>query len=121
MLSVRHGSGLHSLPWPEAELQALGEAQVEMRVTLSYFIEPKPGRRGGFTRARHRYQSHGLRFQVKRAQESLDDFRQRINKAARDEEDDYAGPLGDPSGWDAETVKKYDDLTNQIAEIEGQQ
>lgn len=91
--------GLHSLPWPQAELQALGEKPVEMRVTLSYFIEPKPGRRGGFNRTRHRYQSHGLRFEVKRPQESLDDFRQRINKAARDEEDDYAGPVGDTSGW----------------------
>ena len=91
--------GLHALPWPERELQALGEAIVEMRVTLSYFIEPKPGRRGGFARTRHRYQSHGLRFEVKRPQESLEEFRQRINKAARDEDEEYPGAVGDTEGW----------------------
>ena len=63
--------GLHALPWPVQQLEALGEAIVEMRVTLSYFIEPKPGRRGGFARIQHRYQSCGLRFEVKRPQESL--------------------------------------------------
>lgn len=91
--------GLHALPWPEQQLQALGEAVVEMRVTLSYFIEPKPGRRGGFARMRHRYQSHGLRFEVKRPQESLEEFRQRINKAARDEDEGYPGAVGDTQGW----------------------
>ena len=36
---------LHRLPWPLAELEALGETPVEMRVTLSYFIEPNPSAR----------------------------------------------------------------------------
>lgn len=91
--------GLHALPWPVQELEALGEAIVEMRVTLSYFIEPKPGRRGGFSRIQHRYQSCGLRFEVKRPQESLEEFRQRINKAARDDDEEYAGAVGDTKGW----------------------
>src|SRR5699024_798460 len=34
---------LHKLPWPVDLLQSLGEEQVRMRVTLSYFIEPSPG------------------------------------------------------------------------------
>jgi hypothetical protein len=76
---------LHLLPWPKDELAALGELDVELRVTLSYFVEPNPGERGQ-TR-RHRYSSHGLRFAVKRSLESLDAFRQRINKAAQDEEE----------------------------------
>jgi len=29
-----------------AQLEALGDAEVEMRVTLSYFIEPNPSERG---------------------------------------------------------------------------
>ena len=91
--------GLHTLPWPEQQLQELGETIVEMRVTLSYFIEPKPGRRGGFARIRHRYQSHGLRFEVKRPQESMEEIRQRINKAARDEDAEYTGAVGDTQGW----------------------
>ena len=75
---------LHSLPWPRDILESLGDAQVELRVTLSYFIEPNPSQRG--TRSRYRYESHGLRFDVKRPLESTDDFRRRINLLARDEE-----------------------------------
>jgi hypothetical protein len=37
---------LHRLPWPKDELAALGDAQAELRATLSYFIEPNPGERG---------------------------------------------------------------------------
>ena len=74
---------LHDLPWPHDELEGLGETQVEMRVTLSYFIEPNPSRRGH--RSRYRYESHGLRFEVKRPLESIAEFRKRINLAARDE------------------------------------
>lgn len=76
---------LHRLPWPLDELEALGEEIVEMRVTLSYFIEPNPSERG--MRSRYRYESHGLRFDVKRSVESEDQFRARINAAARDEEE----------------------------------
>jgi hypothetical protein len=87
---------LHRLPWPLAELEAHGETPVEMRVTLSYFIEPNPSARD--FRSRYRYESHGLRFDVKRPYESEDDFRSRINAAARDEEE---GTLarGDDPGW----------------------
>lgn len=81
---------LHELPWPLDELEALGETEVEMRVTLSYFIEPNPSARG-FS-SRYRYESHGLRFDVKRPQESVNDFRARVNAAARDEEE------GTPTG-----------------------
>lgn len=54
---------LHLLPWPREELARLGGQQVELRVTLSYFIEPNPSERG-WTR-RNRYASHGLRFAMK--------------------------------------------------------
>ena len=76
---------LYNLPWPREELEGLGDTQVEMRVTLSYFIEPNPSRRG--VRSRYRYESHGLRFDVKRPLESVDEFRSRINVEARDEEE----------------------------------
>lgn len=76
---------LHRLPWPSEELEQLGETYVELKVTLSYFIEPNPGERG--RGKRHRYASHGLRFEVKKPLESYDAFRKRINKAAREEEE----------------------------------
>ncbi|MCR6490886.1 S8 family serine peptidase [Cellulomonas sp. P24] len=33
---------LHDLPWPVQELENLGETQVRLRITLSYFVEPNP-------------------------------------------------------------------------------
>ena len=90
---------LHRLPWPLTELESQGDTPVEMRVTLSYFIEPNPSERG--FRSRYRYESHGLRFDVKRAYESDDAFRVRINAAARDEEegDESLFPTGDDRAW----------------------
>lgn len=68
----------HYLPWPIQVLEDLAGTPISMRVTLSYFIEPSPGRRGwGY---KHGYQSFGLRFDVKRPNESLDEFKGRLNK-----------------------------------------
>lgn len=86
---------LHRLPWPLDELEALGETLVEMRVTLSYFIEPNPSARG--VTSRYRYESHGLRFDVKRPLESEADFRARINAAARDDEERVNRNDNDPN------------------------
>ena len=86
---------LHMLPWPKEDLLSLGAEPVEVRVTLSYFIEPNPGERG-WTR-RHRYASHGLRFQMKTATETVDEFRARINQAARNEEE--GAPVNVGEGW----------------------
>ncbi len=88
---------LHVLPWPTEELKKLCEARVEMRVTLSYFIEPNPGERGW--QRKHSYASHGLRLGVKRSSESLDDFRKRINKEAREVEENSISTGSGDSGW----------------------
>lgn len=87
---------LHDLPWPTGELEALGQQLVQMKVTLSYFIEPNPGERG-WTR-RHRYSSHGLRIAVKRSEETLTSFRSRINAEAREEDQSYTAG-GIDAGW----------------------
>jgi hypothetical protein len=74
---------IYALPWPRQALLELGDVDVEMRVTLSYFIEPHPGERGW--RYRHRYQSHALRFDVRTPVETtLDEFRARVNALARE-------------------------------------
>jgi hypothetical protein len=91
---------LHKLPWPADALRALGEVQVELRVTLSYFVEPNPARRGW--KYRHRYASYGLRFDVQAPTEEVDDFRARVNKLARaeEEEETYASDTTDwQLGW----------------------
>jgi hypothetical protein len=84
---------LHTLPWPKEVLQDLGDERVTLRVTLSYFIEPNPARRGWARR--HRYASHGLRFSVNKPTESRDDFRKRINKAAREENEGWTDSTDD--------------------------
>ncbi|MBI3723849.1 S8 family peptidase [bacterium] len=88
---------VHALPWPHDELLALGDAPVELRVTLSYFVEASPGQRGW--RYRHRYASHGLRFDVRTPEESLTQFRHRLNRKAREEEDGRKETSADTERW----------------------
>lgn len=86
----------HDLPWPKEVLEELGQTAVRLRVTLSYFVEPNPGRRGW--KRRHRYASHGLRFDVKAPTESKEEFRKRLNQRALDEDEDRP-TTGDSEGW----------------------
>ena len=90
---------LHHLPWPKEALQELGEIPVEMRVTLSYFIEPNPGVCERGIKGRYYYESHGLRFEVKRPEETEQLFRRRINLRARDEEEESYQGGGSDSNW----------------------
>ncbi|MFM2432355.1 MAG: hypothetical protein RLZZ511_3569 [Cyanobacteriota bacterium] len=86
---------LHTLPWPRQELEALGEREVEMRVTLSYFIEANPGERGWVRR--YAYPSHGLRFITKKSTETLLELRKRSTKDARDDGETVS--LEEDKGW----------------------
>jgi hypothetical protein len=90
---------IHTIPWPVEVLQSLGEAAVTMRVTLSYFIEPNPARRGW--QYKFQYQSHGLRFDVKTPEESSTEFVTRLNKERWDEEQGKKSvtSAGDSSEW----------------------
>lgn len=87
---------LHSLPWPTVALEALHEQDVTVRITLSYFIEPSPGRRGWGTK--FRYASHGLRFALRGPTETERQFRQRIS--SEEWEDEQGKPsTSDPIAW----------------------
>lgn len=79
----------HALPWPAELLEGLGGEPLRMRITLSYFIEPNPARRGW--NAKHRYQSHGLRFDVRRPLESMAKFKERLNREAWPEKNKRPG------------------------------
>ncbi|MCY3661284.1 MAG: S8 family peptidase [bacterium] len=74
---------LHQLPWPAEVLQDLGAAEVELRVTLSYFIEPSAARRGW--RNRYAYASHGLRFELSGPTVTTPEFIKRVNREAPSE------------------------------------
>lgn len=88
---------LHELPWPTDVLTGLGAVEVRMRVTLSYFVEPNPARRGWARR--YSYASHGLRFSVRQPTESTEDFRKRVNLRARAEEERRPNTESDSSEW----------------------
>jgi hypothetical protein len=88
---------VHQLPWPKDTLAELHAANVRLRVTLSYFIEPNPARLGW--KRRHRYASHALRFDVKTASESIPDFRKRLNKKALDEDEGKPTTGSDSAEW----------------------
>jgi len=87
---------IYNLPWPSDVLSELGEAQVQMRVTLSYFVEPSPGEVGW--KDRYRYASHALRFDVKGPEESDAEFVQRVNTQARDD-GEHPGTVGISQNW----------------------
>jgi hypothetical protein len=88
---------LHDLPWPNEVLQYLGDMPVTLRVTLSYFIEPNPGERGGIDK--YAYQSHALRFAVRRPLETEAAFRGRINAQAAAQEQGLPGAGSADVGW----------------------
>lgn len=71
----------YALPWPRQVLEQYGDQQFRLKVTLSYFVEPNPGRSAAINP--QRYQSYGLRFDLKRALETPDQFRRRINANER--------------------------------------
>ncbi len=81
-----------NLPWPSDLLLAMGATPVRLRVTLSYFIEPGAGEIGW--KDKYRYQSYGLRFDINNTNDTEDVFRKKINVAAREEDDEIEGGLG---------------------------
>jgi hypothetical protein len=92
---------LHSLPWPSAALEAISDQDVTVRITLSYFIEPSPARRGWDRK--FRYASHGLRFALRGPTEREDQFRQRVSTQEWEEEEGQLPnrpSTRDPISWE---------------------
>ncbi len=84
-------------PIPRRMLEELGNAEVQLKIGLSYFIDPNPGMSANIDP--QRYQSHGLRFDLRRKGESLKTFKQRVNASERD--DPRVGPevIPDDERW----------------------
>lgn len=76
---------LHKLPWPHHFLDKLGDLEITMRVTLSYFIEPYPHRKGWSDK--YMYPSHRLRFDLREPSETAKDFADRISRSSKQEEE----------------------------------
>jgi hypothetical protein len=82
---------LFDLPWPVGVLQELYNTEVQLKVTLSYFIEPNPGNKRYELAAS--YRSHGLRFKVIDRGERIEAFKARISRNMRN--DDYTPEGGE--------------------------
>lgn len=110
---ITRDMNLHALPWPREELESLQNAQVELRVTLSYFIEPNPSARG--SASKFYYPSHRLRFDVQRPLDgSTEDFVARINAAAqREDEGDQINPK-DPNWYLGERQRHRGSLHQDV-------
>jgi hypothetical protein len=102
----------HALPWPLEQLEALQDTQVEMRVTLSYFIEPNPSARG--STSKYHYPSHRLRFSVRRPLESVENFQARINAATVREEEGRVAVPADPEWLLGEGLRHRGSLHHDI-------
>tara|TARA_R110000850_G_scaffold109507_5_gene222588 strand:- start:10397 stop:12862 length:2466 start_codon:yes stop_codon:yes gene_type:complete len=74
---------LHNLPWPTEVLTGLFDSEVTLTATLCYFIEPNPGNKQ-YSKSYY-YQSHGLRFKMIDSGETVEHFRERVNREARQE------------------------------------
>ncbi|RYD66581.1 MAG: S8 family peptidase [Sphingomonadales bacterium] len=87
----------YDLPIPRRMLEELYNEEVELKITLSYFVDPNPGMAANIEP--QRYQSHGLRFDLRRRNEAVDIFKQRVNPSERD--DWRVGPNapGDDTRW----------------------
>jgi hypothetical protein len=77
----------------------LGERNVPitLKVTLSYFIEPNPGRSASVD-PQH-YQSFGLRFDLRRRLESVADYVERVNALERDDPLSRVRVTADDNRW----------------------
>jgi hypothetical protein len=86
----------YPLPWPRRELEAIDpQADVTLKVCLSYFVEPNPGATDKTDP--YRYQSFGLRFDLRRKGESRAKFLGRMNAARPQIKGDSAG--SDENWW----------------------
>ncbi len=88
---------LYNLPWPKEILENLQEVDVEMRITLSYFVEPGPGEIGW--KDRYRYASHALRFDLNSPGEKKKEFVDRINTKTREENAGKPGTQSPSDYW----------------------
>ena len=109
---------VHDLPWPEEALRDLGEADVRLKLTLSYFVEPSPSKRGW--RQRYTYPSHQLRFELRNPAETERIFVGRIKRPGGLAEEG-GSTVADPSAGDRSDQRNNESLIKNIWEGAGEE
>lgn len=87
----------YRLPLPRQILETMDNEPIELKITLSYFVDPNPGLSANVDS--QRYQSHGLRFDLRRKRETIRDFKKRVNAAEREDPRAPAGGELDDDRW----------------------
>ncbi|MFG1395208.1 S8 family peptidase [Xanthobacter agilis] len=84
----------YPLPWPDDLLRDYYAHEFQLKLTLSWFIEPNPGALG--SRYPKSYRSYGLKLDLQRQGEDFDDFKARINA---NEPQGGGGTVPDDTNW----------------------
>lgn len=71
---------IHEIPWPKDLFEKLSDKKFEVKITLSYFIEPNPK----LSRGIYDYQSYGLRFALS-GNRNKDELRRKVTKIEGEE------------------------------------
>ena len=89
----------YDLPWPKELLEEMGSEDVRIRITLSYYVKPSPGYTGRTNK--YRYPSATLRFDLKTATETQEEFLCRRNKYEGEKTTD-----NEPDRWNVKQQRR---------------
>lgn len=96
---------LYTLPWPKDTLLDLGDREVKLTITLSYFVEPGPTDNFTSSFKKYNYASAGLRFDLNTEVEDEEMFMKRILRSY-DKEKDELRPDNDTGRWEVQITKR---------------
>lgn len=94
---------IYELPWPKDTLLMMGEKNVRLTITLSYFIEPGPTDNYVASFKKYNYASAGLRFELSNVNEKPQAFKHRIQ---RDYDEDDVRVVNDTQRWNIGITKR---------------
>lgn len=87
---------IYELPWPKDTLLMMGEKNVRLTITLSYFIEPGPTDNYVSSFKKYNYASAGLRFELSNVNERMKAFK---NRLLRNYDEDEVKVDNDTQRW----------------------
>lgn len=94
---------IYELPWPKETLLSMGEKNVRLTITLSYYIEPGPTDNYVTSFKKYNYASAGLRFELSNRNERPQAFKHRIQ---RDYDEDDVVVVNDTQRWNIGIKKR---------------
>lgn len=94
---------IYTLPWPKQTLLALGEKDVRLTITLSYFVEPGPTNNYVSSFKKYNYASAGLRYELSNVNEPRNSF---INRIKHDYDEDDVRVVNNTQRWNVGIKKR---------------